>query len=289
MSKAEILEISTEDYHALKGSWSHSQAEVLLESPALFYGRFLAEPRLYERKKSTALDWGQVADAALTHPEGADSVMRVIPDYVLNSEGHRKGSAWLNWAKDNAGKILLKASECAAIIRAVEHCKAHPLARRILEAPGEFQHTVRWTDDETGLVLRCRLDKVAYLSEGLILADIKTTRNEQPREFSKDAYVWGYGRQAAWYWDGMVELGEDPEAWINVAIGKPDPQTTVVYEMCQEAIALGRVENRKLLRELAERIAKNDWTQRDEFKLIMLDFPKWAYRPDEYELPVGGN
>ncbi len=93
-----------------------------------------------------------------------------------------------------------------------------------------------------------------------------------------------YGRQAAWYWDGMVELGEDPEAWINVAIGKPDPQTTVVYEMCQEAIDLGRTENRKLLRELAARLAKNDWTQRDEFKLITLAFPKWAYRPDEYEV-----
>lgn len=287
MSQAEILQCSNEEYHALRDSWSHSQIEDLHESPALFYGRHVATPPIYERKRSTAFDWGTVADAALTNPEGADGVMRIIPDYVLNSEGHRKGSAWLNWAKDNAGKILLKRSECAEILRAVEHCKAHPLARRILEAPGEFQHTIRWTDDETGLVLRCRLDKVAYLSEGLILADIKTTRNEQPREFSRDAYLWGYFRQAAWYWDGMAELGETPEAWINVAIGKPDPQTTMVYEACPEAIELGQQENRKLLRELAERIAKNDWMQRDRQQLLVLDAPKWAYQPDDYEIPFG--
>lgn len=286
MSNATILTCTNEEYHALRDSWSHSQIEDLHESPALFYGRHVATPPLYERKRSSAFDWGTVADAALTNPEGADGVMRIIPDYVLNSEGHRKGSAWLHWQADNAGKILLKASECAEILAAVRNCRANPKAAMILDAPGEFQRTIKWLDDETGLWLRCRLDKLAYLKEGLFPSDIKTCRSNRPRQFSNDAYEYGYHRQAAWYWDGLVEAGEEPEAWLNVTIGKPDPQECIVYEMKPEAVTLGREQNRKLLRELAERLESKDWHPREWNQVLELDMPPYAYRPNAYEVAL---
>jgi len=277
MSKAELLTVSNEEYHALRDSWSHSQIEVLIDSPELFRGRFLSEQPEYPRKMSKDLDWGTVADAALTNPKGMDDVMRIIPLHYLNADGHRKGDAWKAFEAMHAGLILMKESECTEIVRAVRNCRAHPVAKRVLEAPGDFQLTIRHLDDETGLWLRTRLDKISYLPEGLTAADIKTTRNQKPRQFAADAYKFGYHRQAGWYWDALVELGLEPDAWLNIAIGKPDPQETAVYEMEPEAISLGRQENRKYLRELAERIYKKDWRPRDLYQVQRLDMPRFAY------------
>ena len=268
----------------MRDSFSHSQIEDMIESPDLFHGRHISRPQVYPRKVSTAFDWGNVADAALTHPDGADAVMRVIPKHVLNGEGHRKGSPWTQWKALNEGKILLKESECSEILRAVQHCRENSASRRILEAPGEFQRTIKWLDDETGLWLRCRLDKVSYFPEGLFLSDIKTCRSNRPRKFSADAYEFGYHRQAAWYWDGMVELGEDPMGWLNVAIGKPDPQECIVYSLRAEAVAKGREQNRDVLRELAERLQSGNFKPRETNTVLELDIPAYAYKANPWEV-----
>ena len=277
MSKAETLTIETESYHALRDSWSHSQLETFIESPELFRGRHHATPPEYPRNKSTALDWGTVADSALTNPEGMDAVMEIIPEWALSANGARQGNNWKAFEAARPGKILLKQSETVEIVRAVRNCRAHPLAKRILDAPGEFQWTIKWLDDDTGLWLRARLDKPAYLPEGLILSDIKTSRNHRLPKFASDADKFGYFRQAAHYWDAVVELGEQPDAWINVAIGKADPQETEVYEMDPEDIEVGRSENRKYLRELAQRLQTNDWRPRSLYKVQQLKLPRYRF------------
>jgi len=283
MSNAEILFCGNTEYHAMRDSWSHSQVEDLIESPALFYGRHIAIPSVYPRKESKAFDWGNVADAALTHPGGMDAVARIIPESALNGDGHRKGAPWTRWSNEpeNAGKILLKQDECKEIVRAVQHCRENPNAARLLDAPGDFQFTIRWIDDETGLPLRCRIDKVAIFPEFTVACDVKTCRSVALRKFRSDVYEYGYHRQAAMYMDGLDEIGESADKWTNIAIGKPDPQECVVYAMKDDAIRLGREENRKYLRELADRLASGDWKPRAWDQVIELDVPEWAYTSDE--------
>jgi hypothetical protein len=205
-------------------------------------------------------------------------VMRIIPEHVLNGDGHRKGAPWKQWAALNDDKILLKESECEEILRAVQNCRAEPKAIMVLDAPGEFQHTIKWLDDETGLWLRCRIDKLAYLHVGTFPADIKTCRSNHPRKWWNDVNEYGYHRQAAWYSDGLIEMDDPPDGWLNVTIGKPDPQECIVYEMPRRAIELGRRQNRELLRELARRLEEKDWKPRTYDQVLTGDLPEYAYK-----------
>ena len=227
-------------------------------------------------------------DAALTNPEGMDAVMRIIPEWALNVDGHRKGGNWTAYQKSNAGKILLKESECAEIVRAVANCHAEPKAEMFLTAPGEFQHTIKWLDDETGLWLRCRFDKVSYLPVGLFGCDVKTCANNSPRAFTSAIAEWGYHRQAAHYLDGLIALGEEPDGWVNITIGKPDPQTCIVYELDEEWIKLGREQNRKLFRELAQRLQSDDWRPRTYDQVLKLTPPQWAVN-NQWEVIANAN
>ena len=79
-------------------------------------------------------------------------------------------------------------------------------------------------DDETGLWLRARLDRVCYRdpdNRTVIAVDWKTTRAYTARTFAKDIAEFGYHRQAAWYCSALEALGfssrEEVPALIETA------------------------------------------------------------------------
>lgn len=279
---AERFECSLADYHAMADSWSHSQIEVLIESPPLFHGRFIS--RIFPREGSEALDVGTICHQALTDPGGLDSVLAIIPDAVLNGDGHRKGNAWKDWTTANAEKIQMKRSEADPIFHMVQNVCYDPRASLLLDAPGPFEGGIRWLDDPTGLTLRARPDKVSYLYGEPIVVDIKTTRATTPRRFAADCFAFGYHRQAAWYAEGLRELGEDPVAFVFIVVDKTPAHECTVYELDPKAIELGHQQNRVAIDELARRLETGDWDSRQRGKTLLLDLPTYAYRDDPWEV-----
>jgi exodeoxyribonuclease VIII len=273
-------ELAVEAYHA-RDEWSHSQMEVLLQSAPLFYGRFISHE--YDRETTSALDDGTIVHHCLTGGDIAD-IVAMIPKNVLNADGHRKGKAWQDWSAANAGKIQRRRCECDALFRMIESVWQHPKAAWLLGGEGFFEHSIFWTDTETGLDLRCRPDRVKLINGEYILADIKTTRATTPREFSKDCVAYGYHRQAAWYIDGAKSLGWDVPAWCFITVDKTPAHECHVYELHPAAIEKGREENRVLLHELRKRLDAGNWNAPDHGSIVQLDLPTWAYREDDWRM-----
>jgi hypothetical protein len=284
MSEACHVDCTLEEYHATPGVWSNSQKEVLIKSPPLFRGRFLTGEFL--RESSMEFDIGTVAHAALADPAGLDNVLAIIPPTALNEQGHRKGAAWKAWSDANAGKIQMKPGEAAPVQAMVRNVREHPKAAMLLDSPGHTEYTVTWRDEESGLLLRARPDKIAETDVGTVLVDIKTTRTETPREFSNSIVKFGYHRQAAWYMEGCRELGIFPVAFLFIVVDKSPAHECEVYQLDQRAIELGQQQNRAAINELAWRLKTNNWRQSGWGEVLTIYLPEWAYRQDQYEVRV---
>lgn len=274
-------ECSIKEYHADRTAFSHSQIEDLIKSPRLFYGRHISEPPLFPKKQSKEFDVGTVCHECLTNFGGINAVVLEIPSCVLNKDGERKGAAWKEWDAAHPDIIKMKREELEPVYRMVESCRS-TAPSWMWEASGLYEYSVKWTDKETNLTLRCRPDWIIERSGEFIVCDFKTTRSWTPRTFAADMAEFGYHRQAAWYIDGINALGMDVPAFMFIAIDKTPAHETRIYELDPNAIELGRKENRKALTELAYRLETYSWQTRDKGEIIVLDLPDWKYKNDPW-------
>lgn len=277
---AHHVECSLKDYHR-RPEWSNSQKEKLIESPPLFYGTYISHE--FPPMASKELDIGTVAHECLTNPGGLDAIVKVIPENVLNGQGHRKGGAWKEWSEAHADYIQMKESEIESIRRMIESVH-RTVPKWMFENVLHYEHTIIWRDDESGLMLRARPDMIIRRGDYVVLADFKTTRTTTARTFAADAAKYGYHRQAAWYWDAAVALGMSPCAFLDITVDKTPAHETSIYELATGAIELGRTQNRKAIHELAWRLETDTWTAPHHGEILMLDLPEWAYRDNLLEV-----
>jgi hypothetical protein len=279
-AKARHIQCTLDQYHA-RDEWSHSQEEDAIGDEGswpLFYGRHVAKPPLFPRKTSGALDAGTVAHTILTSPGSVDDVVAIIPEDVLNKDGHRKGQPWKDWSAENAGRIQMKAAECEPIRQMVRNVYAHPRGRWLMEHILHAEFTLVWTDEETGLELRARPDFLIQWHGRIFVVDFKTTRCRTPRTFIKAAGELGYHRQLAWYSEPVELFGyEVAPQGIFLTSDKSPAHECRVYELPEHDIELGHRENAAFRRALARRLAEDDWTDPLSQEAIEIALPRWVH------------
>ncbi|HUT88721.1 MAG TPA: PD-(D/E)XK nuclease-like domain-containing protein [Thermoguttaceae bacterium] len=275
--KARHIECTLAEYHA-RSEWSNSQIKTLRESPPLFYGCHVARPPLWPPEEKQCWDLGTVAHACLTSPGGIDGVVVEIPADVLNSQGHRKGGAWLQWKAEHADRLMLTAAEMAGIRSMVRNVYDHPEARKLLRSILHQEHTIVWHDDETGLDFRARPDLICNGDKhGVTLTEFKTTRQHDPRWFGGDAVKFGYHHQLTWYEDGLEAFGYPVRDHRIITANNRPAYECRVYRLPDALLELAREENRATRRDLARRLKESDWTDPLAQDVLPVQIPDRAY------------
>lgn len=268
---------TSEEYHAdSANSVSHSELECFAQSPRLYEGRYLTGE--FPREESAALDLGTVLHAEILEDKRKHEI---IPESVLSASGARQGNAWKDFANANVGKILLKASEYEPVLRMRESIERHEAANRILfKTPGEIEFSVRFDCPFTGIPRRARIDKLL----GNVIVDLKSCRDASPRAFSRDAHNMGYHRQAAYYQDATEALLGERFAFIFIAIEKTPPFSCEVYELKEDFVALGRLDNERHLRRFAQCRESGIWLRERHGEIHELSAPAYAFSETEWEI-----
>lgn len=161
---------------------------------------------------------------------------------------------------------------------------AHPLAKSVIGARGRREVSLFWTDAETRLPVKARLDFLieadAKQNRPPYIIDLKTTRCSHPVMFEKDAAKYGYHVQAALYLDSLRAVtGQDGEYYI-LAQETDAPYPAVLYRVPEESIDAGRVVYREALRVFARCHESGRWPAYPE-SVIPLHLPTWAQAVDE--------
>jgi hypothetical protein len=273
------FEADNEHYHSLPGV-SNSRLNDFVDDPALYHGRYVADPPLYPRVEATPdMIFGTNCHSVI-QAGSVESVFTIIPRDVLNSDGHKKGFAWKQFAEENGHKTLVKADEVEVYRRILANVKAHNRAASILYGDdGHNEFNIRWTVQETGLLCRARLDRVR---PSVLIGDIKTTNTVDPRRFSSAIFSWGYHRQAAFYSEAWRQLTGDELPFVFIAVRKTPPYSVACYTLDEAYLERGRSEVRSALTQLAECYASGVWTRPAE--VIELAEPGYARFQDQWEL-----
>lgn len=156
-------------------------------------------------------DRGTLAHCAVLEPS------ELLSRYVSPPPGMRRDKrtkAYQEFLADQSPgvEVVLAADLTDAKVLA-DHLNKQPELKPWLGKDTEREVTIIWTDQETGVRCKCRLD--CYSPE-LGILDLKTTQDCSPAAFPWDAKKYGYFKQGAFYRRGVmaaIESGNLGYGW----------------------------------------------------------------------------
>ena len=271
-------EIPREQYDAHPGvRWS--MLSHLRKSPA-HYQHALTHPRV----ATSALNTGSALHALVFEPETYAERFTIYTASKTKGEGARK--AWDAFQEDSQvqGLTILDTDEVqrAEGMAAAVRAKA---GAYIAPSKGRAEIPITWTDTETDLLCKARLD---WLTIDRLLIDLKSTRSTEEHAFANQAWKLGYFHQQIFYSMGVAAatgctLEEVP--FLFVAVESEPPYDVALFEPCEETRYAALEDVRKLLAQLAECQRRQKWPGRYDAPR-MLKAPAYVLMSDEDEWKV---
>lgn len=260
------------DYAAIPGmNWS--TLKHIARSPKEFQWR-LTHPE----KPKAAYDFGRAFHCAILEPKVFPERYVAEPDF---GDGRTKAAKLKRaaWEAENKGREPISYGDMTAILAMAAAVREHKVAGKLLEGV-KAEQTITWTDAETGVRCKARLDMLGKD----FLADVKTSRDPAFRPFARDAADHLYHGQLAMYFDGAIAnglLSKHADAPYIIVPEKSEPWDVAVYRMHRNLVLdVGRLFYRSLLRRWLDCTAANWWPGIAP-ELQILELPSWAPGMDE--------
>ena len=284
---AKHIDLSNADYHAHPAIGS-SMLEDFWRSRRLYHGRYVAKTIL-RNPPSDAMILGTLLHLRILEPQRYESELApmqsaVAPDGKkwFRRQGSEHERWWAEYEATCEGKIIADAETRAKVEAMAAAVMANEDARLIIERRGEPEYSIFWTDSETKLDLKCRVDWM-----GPYPIDLKTTRDPSPKGYSRQFVELGYARKRAHYMAGIFAMTGEHLPFMHIAVRNEPPFEVGVYEIDdtgRDGVGLGESQWRGLLRELATCIEKNDWRNAWEKGVTTLSLPNYAFMENQYHL-----
>ncbi|WP_438375639.1 exodeoxyribonuclease VIII [Escherichia coli] len=258
--------ISNENYHAGPGV-SKSQLDDIADTPALYLWRKNAP---VDTTKTKTLDLGTAFHCRVLEPEEFSNRFIVAPEFNRRTNAGKEEEKAFLMKCASTGKTVITAEESRKIELMHQSVMALPLGQWLVESAGHAESSIYWEDPETGILCRCRPDKI--IPEFHWIMDVKTTADIQ--RFKTAYYDYRYHVQDAFYSDGYeAQFGVQPTFVFLVA------STTIecgrypveIFMMSEEAKLAGQLEYHRNLRTLADCLNTDEWPA-----IKTLSLPRWA-------------
>ena len=214
-----------------------------------------AKARAANDKDTPTLLRGRAAHALIL--EGSEAFDKEFTVSPTCDKRTKEGKAiYAKHIAENIGKTVISEEDYVRIMGMNMAVRSHPAAAELLEN-GVSEQTVIWKDEETGIMCRCRPDRVPS-GDYPLLVDLKGTKDATEYGFDKAIKTYSYYRQAAMYTEGISKVtGKKYEAFGLIAVEWEFPHLTDVVFIDPDYLAEGRRQFHELLR-LEKQCREND-------------------------------
>ena len=266
---AELVACSFPEYLALDGVQRSALEDFITEGPEYYEAAYVK--REITKKVTPDMEFGQVFHDFVL---GTNETRPLeIPRDALNDDGHKKGSAWKQFAKENEGRILMLPDAFSVLQKMLDKCMEHPWVRRFLEHKDRVvENVIAWDDPECGLRRKCRPD---LMIPGQVLVDFKTYKPTDFQTFSRGVAKRGYHRQSAFYDDGHAALYGKGVPFVFVAARKDPPYSVRVLQIHDHDIAAASQQVDVGLQKLRRHYDTGVWKEHEWDEIKMLHLPPW--------------
>ncbi|EIT1604366.1 exodeoxyribonuclease VIII [Salmonella enterica] len=259
-------DIPNEAYHAGPGV-SKSQLDDIADTPAIYLWRKNAP---VDTEKTKTLDTGTAFHCRVLEPEEFSKRFIIAPEFNRRTSAGKEEEKTFLEECARTGRTVLTAEEGRKIELMYQSVMALPLGQWLVESAGYAESSVYWEDPETGILCRCRPDKI--IPEFHWIMDVKTTADIQ--RFRTAYYDYRYHVQDAFYSDGYrAQFGEIPTFVFLVASTTTEcgRYPVEIFMMGEDAKLAGQREYRRNLQTLAECLNNDEWPA-----IKTLSLPRWA-------------
>jgi hypothetical protein len=236
--------ITNADYHR-SPELSSTGLQYLAQSPAHYL-----EYRRNPPSPTAAMNLGTAIHAAVLE-SGLDAGL------IVRAPGStRATNLYKDFAKENAGKLLLLTDEYDRVTEVANAIQKHPIARTLL-TKGKAEQSAYWQDPETGIWCKCRPD---FLREDGVVIDLKSTSDASLPAFQRAITDRKYHWQSAWYLDGLSQiLGMKLDQFVHLVVETEAPYGIAIYVLDDASLDRAREDIRRILGQYAECLHTGEW------------------------------
>lgn len=257
-----VLNMPNDAYHAYAGI-SKSGLDLIARSPAHYAYRSPSEP-------TRAMVIGSATHAAILEPEVFAKQYMLLRDVT-----DRRTSAYKQAVEQFGADNVLTGTEADSVTGMQAALQLNPAAKFRLDAFGWCEVACFATDPVTGVLVKCKFDKLTLDYLGV---DLKTTQDL--RDFGKSVANYRYHVQAAFYSDVFEwATAEQLKGFEFLAVEKDAPNASRIFVLDTPSLDYGRKLYREALNTYAECLRNDEWPMpAGDVEYITL--PYWAADPD---------
>lgn len=256
-------DLSEDVYRAAEGI-SQSSLKLMAISPRHYLTKATEKPQ----KPTEAQRMG-----TLTHR----FILQNRREYVVRPQGMKfttkEGMAW----RDSQTQEIVSTDDEAALLGMRASVMAHPIAKSIMERPGQNEVACFKRCPETGLMLKGRSDRLCMDDqERMVIPDLKTCGfgDASLAEFTNEIYKWKYEMQGAHY---LNLFGAS--FFVFIVVEKEPPYACATYTLKSDAVARGNRLCAKYLRQVKECVVAGKWPAYPEM-MQEIGVPEWVLRKE---------
>jgi hypothetical protein len=296
-----LTDLTSEEYHGMKGSYSSSQLKKMLEDPEIFYKTYVTGE--IGKEENAAFAVGTYFHTSVLEPHKLHEECIVYPGLA------RRGKEWEDFKEKHKSKAIITKTELATAEKLVASVKESPISMDLLKkskpevsafievyvmedevfsfkndecycltTTGWVPTSLDYEEDEikdfgVKLVLKVRADALA-IGHGII-SDLKSTTGNAKKVFEMQGKVanYQYDLSAALYLDVFTMAGEEEFHTFVWIFSSKDVGNAAAYRASDRNIQVGRAKWKKSVIDLAKYIS-SDWQFEDQ--LLELGPPAYA-------------
>jgi hypothetical protein len=186
---------------------------------------------------------------------------------------NRNSNAWKEFRAATDPETILKTGERDNALRIAEAVRANPDAAEVLALPGQAEQVITWTDPQTGIRRKARLDWVTP-PDIAVLADLKTAQAIDDNAFGRAAGRYCYHGQLVDYAGGLLAETGVQYLSLIIAVESGDVADVRVAEIVGAELEAGRQIVADLHCQLAECQSTDTWPGQFQGR-GKLNLPPW--------------
>ena len=221
------------------------------DTPALLFGRALhalvLEPALFAREWARQPDFGDLRTKA----------------------GKERRD---DWATSHRGVATVSADDWERLQAMRDAVMGHPIAGKLFTG-GVSESTAIWTDHDTGLLCKSRMDY--YVAARGLVIDLKSTEDASDDGFARSVAKYRYHVQHAHYASAFQTLGHELRAFLFAAVEKSPPYAVAVHCIDADAEARGMQLRSRDMATLNRCLQTDTWPGYEP-TIHTLALPRWA-------------
>ena len=150
-------------------------------------------------------------------------------------------AAWQEFLDAAESRTVITVDDYARAADMVEAVHNHPIADRLINGIGEHEKALFWTDPDTGIKCKARIDALVGRGKDMMVVDYKTAADAKTDVISRKIFQYGYHLQAWMYTEAVrINYGmKERPPFVLVVQEKKPPYSVNVIRVTDEVTAVG--------------------------------------------------